>query len=92
MALHGRDPRGAESDGSAVTEAAPEQWKRIRHLADELIATCEPFKFNDELSELPLADCQLLDTMALECGCCNQWYDASDMTDRGSEFVCKDCK
>lgn len=70
----------------------PDTFKVMRALADELIATCEPQKFWDRLSELTMEEAKALDTMALECETCNQFYDAADMHETGSGYVCGDCR
>lgn len=66
----------------------PETFKRLRKLADALIASCDGGRdYVDDIEGLSLDECRVLDSMALECTSCNQWYSTADMT----SGVCKDC-
>ncbi len=64
----------------------------VRAIADRLIASCDGGKDEIEnIMALSQEDCALLDTMALECQICGQWFDAKDMSDASGEYLCLDC-
>lgn len=69
-----------------------EHHAKIRALADALIASHDGGRDHwDTINELSTEECKLLDTMALECGGCNQWFPAPDMLDNGAEYLCAEC-
>ena len=71
----------------------PQRHTELRALADRLIASCEggSTEDNDEINNLSLGECRVLDGMALKCASCTQWFDAHDMCEDGGEYVCVDC-
>lgn len=71
---------------------SPTQYAKIRVLADSLIASCDGgVDQADQVEALTLEECRALDSMALECQVCNQWFAANEMRDDGGEYVCIDC-
>jgi formylmethanofuran dehydrogenase subunit E len=70
----------------------PESWKLIRALADRLIASCVGgLDEVENIAELTPEQCKVLDTMALECVTCNQWFDVKEVRDIEGEYICADC-
>lgn len=70
----------------------PERYMELRALADQLIASCNGgYDKWDAINELSVEECQVLDTMALECCDCNQYFEASQMHDLGNEYQCPSC-
>lgn len=70
----------------------PAQFTKCRALADKLIASCDGGRdYQDEVEALTQEECKMLDSMALECCTCNQWFAASEMIDTGSQWECSDC-
>ena len=70
----------------------PKRYAEIRVLADKLIASCDGGHDQwEEVNELSRGDCKVLDTMALECQVCNQWFRANEMIDDGGQWECSDC-
>lgn len=71
--------------------------EKIHALADSLIASCDGgAEFVIDVYNLSYAECALLDTLALECYVCNQWFPAADVTENVAEdgfreYVCKSC-
>jgi len=67
----------------------------IDALADALIGTCK--SLSDALmvlalDELTQAECEELDSKALECTQCGWWFPAEDTTvSPGGEVVCLEC-
>ncbi len=70
----------------------PERYVKIRALADKLIADGGGgADYWLEIEDLSVEEATVLDGMALECHVCNQWFDAREMVDDGSEWACSDC-
>lgn len=84
---------------------SPAQFSKVRAIADALIASCDGgLSMIDDVMDLSLEECGVLDTMARECYVCGQWSDIREMTDtddgdrsacassESGEWRCVDCK
>lgn len=71
----------------------PERYMELRRIADAVIADCAGGRDHWEMIDsFIVEEAKIFDTMALECTCCNQYSDASDMNDNGAEYICHQCK
>jgi len=69
-----------------------QDYIRLRALADRLVASCDGGRDEwDTLRALSIEECKVLDSMALECQSCNQFFAAADINDTGDEYLCSDC-
>jgi hypothetical protein len=72
----------------------PERYMQIRALADKLIASCDGGRdYWEEIEALKLDEARTLDTMALECQTCNQWFCVAEIGENAEtgEYECHDC-
>jgi hypothetical protein len=71
----------------------PKRYAEIRVLSNRLIASCDGGANDaDEVSDMPLEECRVLDTMVFECTTCNQWFDITEQhEDESGQWVCTDC-
>ena len=70
----------------------PERQAQIETMAFDLVASCAGGRDHwEEIEALTRDEAEYLDTLALECVTCNQWYEASSMHDGDSGYVCEDC-
>jgi len=70
----------------------PEIFRKVRPLADALMASCSPNEHWEELEALTQEECRALDTIAFECAVCNHWFPVVQMHDpSAAQFTCKEC-
>lgn len=69
----------------------PDDLRKARALADELMASSEPNKYWEQLDELTSAECKALDSIAFECTTCNHWFPVTEQYEREGQLVCRDC-
>lgn len=63
-------------------------FRKIRTLADDLIATGDPSTFFAQVEGLTLFETSVLDSMVFECESCNQWY---AIEDKPANSICSMC-
>lgn len=87
-------PQSEESCSSVVLDSVIES---IREVGETLIGTCksadEVIKdvFDDEgldLTKLPMAALNELDSITMECTVCNWWFEPDELDE---DQVCEDC-
>jgi predicted nucleic acid-binding Zn ribbon protein len=69
----------------------PADFTVAKALADNLLTTCEPQKYWDELETLTHDQCLALDSIVFECTTCNHWFPVLERLEEDGRFVCKDC-
>lgn len=69
----------------------PAQLTKARKLADNLMATCQPSEYWDEVDALTLEESRVLDSIVFECQTCNHWFAVAERHESHGQFYCGDC-
>ncbi len=75
---------------SVLEKVGPKRYAELREIARKLIGTTGG-EIEDEVNELTLDECKLLDTMAFRCKGCEWWLDKNECVEINMNWYCVQC-